>query len=75
MQLFDIIYNWLIWVTNNKERPKHEIEFDIAFFIINTLALFIGSIFLIWSQSAEWIAFLIIEYTWALDNMRHNREY
>lgn len=71
----NIIRKWLIWVTNNQDRPKHEIEFDIAFFLINTIALGIGIFALIKTEQYPWIPFLVIEYTWALDNMRHNREY
>ena len=67
------IYLWLGWVTNNEERPKHEVEFDILFFIINTICLLIGIPYFICTKEYGWIAVLIIEYNWALDNMRHNR--
>ncbi len=69
------VYSWFIWITNNESRPRHEIEFDVAFFIINTIALVFGSIFLYIKGDWQWIAFLIIEYNWALDNCRNNRNY
>lgn len=69
------IYEWLCWVTNNENNPKHEIEFDIVFFIINTIALIAGTIIAIVKKEILWIPFLIIEYNWALDNMRNNRDY
>jgi hypothetical membrane protein len=70
----NILINWLLWVTNNEDKPKHEIEFDMAFFLINTIAIIVGAVWLIKTNTTEWLAFLIIEYTWALDNMRHNRQ-
>ena len=63
----------LVYITNNEEYPRHETEFDIAFFIINTFALVLGSWYLAHIGDWEWIAFLVIEYTWAMDTMRHNR--
>jgi len=65
--------NWLRWVTNNEHHPRHEIEFDIVFFIINTIALVGGGYLFYINGEARWIAVLVIEYNWALDNMRHNR--
>jgi hypothetical protein len=67
------IRNFLYYITNNEDVPRHEAQFDIAFFIINTLALIGGSIALWKGGEGFWIPFLIIEYTWALDTMRHNR--
>jgi len=64
---------WLLYITNNEDDPRHEKEFDVAFFLINTVALIVGSYLLIEKDMAEWIAFLVIEYTWAVDTMRHNR--
>lgn len=67
------MHKWLLYMTNNEEVSRHEMGFDVAFFIINTIALVVGStLFLIYSEP-QWIAVLVIEYTWALDNMRHNR--
>lgn len=63
----------LRYVTNNETISRHEEEFDIAFFIINTLAVFIGGGYLAYIGEWQWIPFLIIEYTWAIDTMRHNR--
>lgn len=65
--------DWLLYVTNNERVSRHEENFDIAFFIVNTVALVVGCIFLIHAHEAHWIAFLVIEYTWAIDTMRHNR--
>jgi len=63
----------LLYVTNNEEISRHEQGFDVAFFIVNTVAIVVGSTLLIAYNEPHWIAFLVIEYVWALDNMRHNR--
>lgn len=60
-------------MTNNEEVSRHEMGFDVAFFIINTIAVVVGSSLFIIYNEPQWIAVLVIEYTWALDNMRHNR--
>ncbi|MBI2064056.1 MAG: hypothetical protein HYT65_03660 [Candidatus Yanofskybacteria bacterium] len=67
------IWRWLLYITNNEERSRHEELFDVAFFIINTAAVIFGTIMLIVYGEPQWIPVLVIEYTWALDNMRHNR--
>lgn len=64
---------WLLYVTNNEEVSRHEESFDIAFFIVNTIAVVLGIAMFIIHNEPQWIPVLIIEYTWALDNMRHNR--
>ncbi len=64
---------FLRYITNNEETSRHEFEFDAAFFLINTLAVAIGSWYLIRIDELQWIPFLVIEYTWAIDTMRHNR--
>ena len=64
---------FLLYITNNEELSRHEVGFDVAFFIINTCALVLGSMYLAHIGDWEWIAFLVIEYTWAIDTMRHNR--
>jgi len=64
---------WLLYFTNNEEVSRHEQSFDIAFFIINTIAIVFGVFFFIAKGEPQWIPVLVIEYTWALDNMRHNR--
>ncbi len=64
---------FLLYITNNEENSRHEEWFDIAFFIINTCALTFGSWYLWHIGDWEWISFLVIEYTWAMDTMRHNR--
>ncbi len=65
--------NLFLYITNNEEVSRHEQGFDIVFFIINTLALIFGFVMFIIQDEAQWIPVLIIEYSWALDNMRHNR--
>jgi len=67
------IRRFFLYVTNNEEFSRHEEEFDIAFFIINTIAVVVGGFYLGYVQEWHWIPFLVIEYTWAIDNMRHNR--
>ena len=67
------IREWLLYITNNQQTSLHEQEFDIAFFIINTIALLWGGVYLAHIGDWEWIAFLVIEYTWAMDTMRNNR--
>jgi hypothetical protein len=71
------IWNWLCWVTNNEKKPKHEVEFDMVFFIANTLTLVIGAplMLLAGKETAPFAALLIIEYTWSLDTLRNNRDY
>lgn len=67
------LHRWFLYFTNNEEKSRHEQGFDIAFLIINTTALILGVILLTAHGEPQWIPFLIIEYTWAMDNMRHNR--
>ena len=69
------LWNWLLYITNNEKKSRHEELFDGVFFIINTIALIFGIILFIVYNSPEWIPVLIIEYTWAFDNMRNNRNY
>jgi len=69
------LWNWLLYLTNNEERSRHEQVFDVVFFVINTIALIFGIIMFIVHDAPEWIPVLIIEYTWAFDNMRNNRNY
>jgi len=68
-----IMHRWLLYFTNNEEKSRHEEGFDIAFLIINTIAVGLGSYLLYHYGEPQWIPFLVIEYTWAMDNMRHNR--
>jgi hypothetical protein len=65
---------WLLYITNNEETSRHEESFDIWFFIVNTIAAVAGTALMIVYGEPQWIPVLVIEYTWALDNMRHNRE-
>ncbi len=62
-----------MYLTNNEQESRHEEHFDIAFFIINTVAVFLGVYLFIKYNEPQWVPILVIEYTWALDNMRHNR--
>ena len=64
---------WFLYITNNEEVSRHEEFFDAIFFIINTIALILGIFMFITYEEPHWIPVLVIEYTWALDNMRHNR--
>ena len=63
----------LKYLTNNEEKSRHEELFDNIFLVVNFLSLVIGTLVLISIKEYHWIAFLIIEHNWALDNMRHNR--
>ena len=67
------IRKWLLYLTNNEEVSRHEEMFDTIFYIVNTVAIIIGSTMFIIYDEAQWISILVIEYTWALDSMRHNR--
>ena len=62
-----------LYITNNEDVSRHEQGFDVAFFIINTAALIFGIVMFIIHNESQWIPILVIEYTWALDSMRHNR--
>ncbi len=64
---------WLLYLTNNEKVSRHETQFDVGFLIVNTTALVVGAIFFLAYSEPQWIAFLVIEYTWAFDSMRHNR--
>ncbi len=65
--------DWFLYITNNEERSRHEEFFDVTFFIINTVALIFGTVMFVVHNEPQWIPVLVIEYTWALDSMRHNR--
>lgn len=67
------IKSWLLYFTNNEPESRHEPQWDIAFFVINTIAVLAGSAYFMYIGGWEWIPFLVIEYTWAIDTMRHNR--
>jgi len=64
---------FLRYITNNEIHSRHEEIFDVIFWIVETLALIIGTTILLVKHAGEWIAFLVIEYCWAMDNLRHNR--
>jgi hypothetical protein len=67
------LWKFLLYITNNEEASRHEHIFDVIFFVVNTIAVVFGVMMFIKYQETQWIPVLIIEYTWALDNMRHNR--
>jgi hypothetical protein len=67
------IKDLFLYITNNEKKSRHEEFFDVLFFIVNTGALVFGIIMFVAYNEPQWIPVLIIEYTWALDNMRHNR--
>jgi len=67
------MWKWLLYLTNNEEESRHEEFFDSIFFIVNTIALFVGFYMFTVNNATEWIPVLVIEYTWAFDNMRNNR--
>lgn len=69
------IWKWLLYLTNNEKKSRHEEFFDVFFLIINTLALIFGIMMFIAYEEPQWIPVLIIEYAWAFDNMRNNRNY
>jgi len=64
---------WLLYFTNNEKVSRHEETFDIVFLLVNTAAVIFGIVMFIIYNEPQWIPVLIIEYTWALDTMRHNR--
>ncbi len=64
---------WLLYLTNNEEVSRHENEFDIAFFLINTLCVVGGGLYIAYIGEWVWLPFLVIEYAWAIDTLRHNR--
>ena len=64
---------FLRYITNNEAKSRHEEGFDMFFWMVETLALVVGIWILLAKHSAEWIPFLVIEYCWAMDNLRHNR--
>ena len=68
------IYHFLLYLTNNLPISKHEIQWDIFFWCVNTLALITGIVVLTLKSQPEWIFFLIIEYCWAWDSLKVNRK-
>jgi hypothetical protein len=69
----DAMRKFLRYITNNENRSRHEEAFDGIFWITETVALVFGVCMLLSKHNAEWIPFLVIEYCWAMDNLRHNR--
>lgn len=71
-------YSFLLWITNNEalskaEEKAIEIKFDIIFVILGFITLISGIYILVIQNTPEWIAFLVLEAIWCLDNIRHNR--
>jgi hypothetical protein len=67
------VWKFLQYITNNEEKSRHEEIFDMFFWVIETIALILGIVILLIRNNPEWIAFIVIEYCWAMDNLRHNR--
>ncbi|MGB7763048.1 MAG: hypothetical protein WBL61_24655 [Bryobacteraceae bacterium] len=67
------MWKFLRYITNNEAKSRHEEAFDAIFWVIETLALIFGIWILVEKHISEWIPFLVIEYCWAMDNLRHNR--
>ncbi len=67
------MWKFLRYVTNNEAQSRHEEIFDAIFWTIETIALIVGIGILLDQHDAKWIPFLVIEYCWAMDNLRHNR--
>jgi hypothetical protein len=66
-------WRFLRYITNNEARSRHEEIFDMIFWVAETIALVLGIMILLSRNVPEWIPFLVIEYCWAMDNLRHNR--
>jgi hypothetical protein len=69
----NVAWKFLKYITNNEEKSRHEEIFDMIFWIIETIALVLGVWILPARNASEWLPFLVIEYCWAMDNLRHNR--
>jgi hypothetical protein len=67
------VWKFLQYITNNEAQSRHEEIFDMIFWVIETVALILGIVILLVRNNPEWIAFIVIEYCWAMDNLRHNR--
>ena len=67
------MWRFLRYITNNEATSRHEETFDGIFWLVETLALILGIWILLAKRIPEWIPFLVIEYCWAMDNLRHNR--
>ena len=69
------LYDWLKWFTNNEAKASNEVQFDVFFFIANTIILIGGGYWLWIEHNGSFISLLALEYTWALDTLRNNRTY
>jgi hypothetical protein len=67
------LWKWFLYITNNEAKSRHEEIFDVVFFVVNTIAGIFGIVMFIIYNEPQWIPVLVVEYTWALDSMRHNR--
>ena len=54
--------DWFLYITNNEKKSRHEEGFDVAFFVINTLALIFGVVLFIIYDEPQWIAVLVRVY-------------
>jgi len=70
----NIFYKFLVYLTNNEKQSKHEIQFDIVFFIL-TIIFFLWGYYIFFRKGMiEWIPVLGLETIWCIDSIRHNRE-
>ena len=64
---------WLLYLTNNLPQSKHEKEWDVFFFLVETIAMLGGVGMLIGFGEPQWAPVVVIEWAWAVDQLRHNR--
>ena len=67
------MWKFLKYITNNEQQSRHEEIFDAIFWVIETVMLIFGIWILLRVNDPQWIPFIVIEYCWAMDNLRHNR--
>ena len=67
------MWKFLRYITNNEKQSRHEEIFDAIFWVAETIMLVFGIWILLHMNEPQWIPFLVIEYCWAMDNLRHNR--
>lgn len=68
------IPNWLLYLTNNGSKSRHEKEWDVVFWLGMTLTLLIGVPLLIKDGEYGFAVISILWYLEAFDALRHNRE-
>jgi uncharacterized membrane protein len=68
------IYHFLKYLTNNLKHPKHEVEWDIIFFLLTLLFAIVGTIIFVIKNQVEWSFVIWIETIWCWDGIRFNRD-